>query len=124
VPIPWQKRRKQDQFVSEANAELSALQADYHERVNALRAEVATLHAELERTRAQLALFVKAILPQGSASLTSATASFQVGRVDFLTVLESQTTLYNYETAYYRALTDFARRLAELEAIVGKEILP
>ena len=124
VPIPWQKRRRQDQFVSEANAELSALQADYHERVNALRAQVATLHAELERTRAQLALFVKSILPQGSASLTSAIASFQVGRVDFLTVLESQTTLYNYESAYYRALTDFATRLAELEAIAGKEILP
>jgi outer membrane protein TolC len=69
-------------------------------------------------------LFVKAILPQGSAMLTSASANFQVGRADFRTVLENQATLYGYEIAYHRDLTDFATNLAELEAVVGKEILP
>ncbi len=66
---------------------------------------------------------MKSIIPQGRAALESATSSFQVGRVDFLTLLENQATLYNYETAYYRSLTTFAARLADLERIVGKEIL-
>ena len=124
VAVPWQKGQRQDAFVTEADAELSALQAEHHEKLNELHARVAELHAELERERAQLALFVNSILPQGSASLSSATASFQVGRVDFLTVLENQSTLYSYETAYFRGLSDFAAKLAELEALVGKEILP
>jgi cobalt-zinc-cadmium efflux system outer membrane protein len=123
IPIPLRKGQRQDLLVKEAQAELSALQAEHHERANEIRAAVASAYADLERDRAQLALYVKSIIPQGRAALESATASFQVGRVDFLTLLENQTTLYNYETAYYDALTRFTERLAELERTVGEEIL-
>lgn len=124
VPVPLQKGRKQDQQVTEARGELAALQADHDAMVNEIRADVAEQHALLERGRAQLALFVKAVIPQGRAALESATSAYQVGRADFLTLLENQTTLYNYETAYFRALADFAIDLAELERIVGAEVLP
>ena len=123
IPLPIHKGRKQDQLVTGARAELAALEAEHNAKRNELRAEVARLHAELERQRAQLALYVKAIIPQGRASLTSATASYQVGRVEFLTVLDNQATLFNYETEYFRTLTDFATTLAELERVVGKEIV-
>jgi outer membrane protein TolC len=123
IPIPLQRGRRQDQLAVEARAELAALGAEHHDRVNTLRAEVARLHAELERDRAQLALYVKAILPQGRAALTSATAGYQVGRADFLTVLDSQATLFNYEMNYFRVLSDFAKTLAELERVVGEEIV-
>lgn len=123
IPIPLRKGQRQDLLAKEAEAELSALQAEHHERANEIRSAVASAYADMERDRAQLALYVKSIIPQGRAALESATASFQVGRVDFLTLLENQTTLYNYETAYYGALTRFAERLAELERTVGEEIL-
>lgn len=123
VPLPVFRGRKQDQLVAEANAQLAALQAERAQRQNAVRADVARLVSELERSRAQLALYVRALLPQARASLTSATASYQVGRVEFLTVLDNQATVFNYETEYFRALSDFAKNLAELERVVGKEIL-
>ena len=123
IPLPLRKGQRQDLQVKEAEAELSALRAEHHERANEIRTAVAAAYADLERDRAQLALYVKSIIPQGRAALESATASFQVGRVDFLTLLENQTTLYNYETAYYDALTRFAERLAGLERTIGKEIL-
>jgi outer membrane protein TolC len=123
IPIALRKGQRQDLLVKEAEAELSALQAERHERANEIRASVASAYADMERDRAQLALYVKSIIPQGRAALESATVSFQVGRVDFLTLLENQTTLYNYETAYYDALTRFTERLAELERTVGEEIL-
>ncbi|MGI9188739.1 MAG: TolC family protein [Longimicrobiaceae bacterium] len=124
VPLPLQKGRKQDLRVKEATADLAALEAERAARANEIRAEVARDYADLERDRAQLALFVMSIIPQGRAALESATAGFQVGRVDFLTLLDNQATLYGYETAYHQALSDFARRLAELERTVGGEILP
>ena len=124
VPIPWQKGHKQAALATSARAELSALEADHHDRTNTLRARVAELYAEIERARAQLALYVKAIVPQGRAALTSAMASYQVGRADLPALLESHATLLSYEIAYWRVLSDFAARLAELEAMVGKEILP
>lgn len=123
MPIPLQRGRKQDQLVAEADAQLAALEAEHHKFANTLRAEVARLHAELERHRAQLGLYVKAILPQGRAALTSATAGYQVGRADFLTLLDAQATLFHYETTYFRVLSDFAKTLAELELVVGEEVV-
>jgi outer membrane protein TolC len=123
VPIPLQKGRKQEAYVAGERADLAGLEAEHHAQVNELRAEVARLYSEAERQRAQLALYVKAIIPQGRAALASATSSYQVGRTEFLTVLDNQATLFNYETEYFRALTDFAKTLAELERLVGKEVL-
>ena len=124
VPLPVFRGRKQDQLVADANAQLAALHAEHEAKANEIRAEVARLVADIERSRAQLALYVKALLPQARATLTSATASYQVGRIEFLTVLDDQATVFNYETEYYRALSDFAKNVAELERVVGKEILP
>ncbi|HUP19891.1 MAG TPA: TolC family protein, partial [Gemmatimonadota bacterium] len=124
VPLPVNRGGRQDQEVAEAQSELAAMQANHHAMVNRIRADIAEGYADLERARAQLALFARSIIPQGRAALESATAAFQVGRADFLTLLENQTTLYDYEIAYYRALTDFASSLAELERTVGGEVLP
>jgi outer membrane protein TolC len=123
VPIPLFKGRKQDSQVAESNAQLAALVAERQAKENAARSDVARLVSELEGERTRLALSVKAILPQSRAALTSALASYQVGRVEFLTVLEDQATVFSYETDYYRALSDFATKLADLERIVGEEVL-
>jgi cobalt-zinc-cadmium efflux system outer membrane protein len=123
LPVPLQRRSKQDELVADADAELAALEAEHHVKINALHAEVARLVSELERERTQLALATKATLPLGRAALASATSSYQVGKVEFLTVLDGQATLFTYETDYFRALSDFAKNLAELERVVGKEIL-
>lgn len=124
IPLPINRRRRQDAGVAEARAGLAAAEAGLHEARNAVRLQVARLHAELERDRTQLALYVGSILPQARASLESATAGFQVGRVDLLALLDTQATLYGYEAAYHRLLSDFARGLAELERVVGAEVVP
>ena len=123
IPLPVNRRRRQDLEVTAARAELAGAESALHESRNRIRLEVARLNSELEGDRAQLALYVRSILPQANASLTSATAGYQVGRNDLLTLLDNQTTLYNYEAAYHRLITDFAQTLAQLERVVGREIL-
>jgi outer membrane protein TolC len=123
IPIPLQKGRKQDAEVAVATAELAALEAEHHEMVNALDAEIAKQVSELEHARTQLALSKRAILPQAQATFASSTASYQVGRLDFAAVLDAQASVFNGETAYYRSLTDFAKILAELERTVGAGVL-
>ena len=124
VPLPLNRRRRQDQEAAAARAELAAAEAGLHEVRNQVRLDVAQLHSELERARTQLAIYTSGILPQARASLESATASYQVGRVDLLAVMDAQATLFNYETQYHRLLSDFARQLAELEQVVGREVVP
>lgn len=123
VPLPINRARRQRQGVVEAAAELNAEEAGHHEMRNRISLDVARLHSELERDRAQLALYVGSILPQARAALQSATGSYQVGRTDLLALLQIQATVFNYETQYHRLLTDFAQKLSELETVVGKEIL-
>lgn len=124
IPLRLQKSSKQDQAVAEQVAELSALQAEFAADVNIVRGRVATLLSELERNRTQLALYVKAILPLSRGGVTSALASFQSGRTSLLAVLDLQNTVFTYETAYYRSLSDFAKELAELEQVTGTQVLP
>lgn len=124
IPLPIHKRARQDQELEAARAELSAMESDRRAKINSVRAQVARLVSALERGRTQLAIYTKAILPQGGAAATAALASYQSGKADLLTALDNQNTLFTYETEYYRSLSDFAKNLAELEQIVGSEILP
>ncbi|MBW3571865.1 MAG: TolC family protein [Gemmatimonadetes bacterium] len=124
VPLPVRRGRRQDEGVAEARAELAAAEAARHQARNAVRLEAARLHSELERDRTQLALYVGSIIPQARAALESAAAGFQVGRVELMALLDAQAALFTYETEYHRLLADFARTLAELERVVGKEIAP
>lgn len=99
------------------------MEADRRAQVNSIRSNIARIVSDLERERTQLALYVKAILPEGSAAATSSLASYQSGKADLLSVLTNQNTLFTYQTAYYRALADFAKSLAELEQVVGSGVL-
>ena len=45
-------------------------------------------------------------------------------RHESLTLLDLQNTVFTTETAYFRALSDFAKAVAELEQIVGSEVIP
>ena len=102
---------------------MRALEAEHMVALNELRAKLARLDGALERDRAQLALYARSILPQARASLASANAGYQAGRVEFATLIDAQALLFNYETDYYRTLTDFAKTLAELEEQTGMELI-
>jgi len=123
LPLPVRRGQRQHQQMAEASAELTALEAEHHASVVALRADVARLVGDAERARTQLALAKKAVLPQGQAAVAAAAAAYQAGRTDLRPVLEARAALLAYETAYYRALSDFAKAVAALEQVVGAEVL-
>lgn len=123
IPLRLQRGRKQGQQAVEAGAELTALQAERAADVNRVRERIASLTANAERARTELALSRKGILPQARGLVASATASYEVGRLDLPVVLDAQAELFNEETAYARALMDFATALAELESVVGAEVV-
>jgi len=71
----------------------------------------------VERTQ----LFQTEIIPQARQTVDAMLAGYQVGKVDFLNLVRSQTTLYNYETQYWKALSMANQALARLTAAVGEE---
>lgn len=123
IPIPLQRGRKQDAEAAAAHAELDALEAGHRAAVDALRSELAAAVSDVERSRTQIALTTTAIIPQARATLASATAGYQSGRVTFTSVIDAQVSLFAIETAYWQSLTDFAKAVATLRRTVGVEVL-
>ena len=123
VPLPFQRARKQTQLASAAKLELEAHEADHHAEITELRREVARLTSVLERSRAQLALSRRSVLPQTSAATESATASYRAGRGEFVALLTALRSAYAAESQYVRSLQEFAVTLAALEELAGGEVL-
>ena len=45
-----------------------------------------------------------------------------MAKIDFLTLLDSQITLFNHELQFQKIMTDYEIDLAELEVAVGKRL--
>jgi outer membrane protein TolC len=123
VPLPIFQGRKQDRLAAAGEAEAQGAEASHRALVNDVNARLAALRAALLRTRDRIALFRDAILPQSRAALESAVAGYPVAKVDFLTLLDDQATVFRNDLEYRRLLADFGRDLAELERTVGTEVV-
>jgi outer membrane protein TolC len=93
--------------------------ADMRARVDA---RIGELLAELERSRRLIALYQGEVLPQGEANVESAFSSYRVGSVDFMTLVDAQMTVNEYEQEYYALLAGYGAGIAELEMAVGREL--
>jgi len=69
-----------------------------------------------------LTLYAKGIVPQSTLALESALAAYQVGSVDFLSLMTNFTTVLDYEVSYYLELANYQKALARLEEITGLEL--
>lgn len=67
-------------------------------------------------------LYSTEIIPLAELQVGSAMSAYRVGKVDFLTPLESQMSLFRYELEYHQAITEYERSLANLEAAVGEKV--
>ena len=68
-------------------------------------------------------LYQTGIIPQSTLSLESAISGYQVGNIDFLTLLNNLITLFNFELEYYKQLTEYQKALARIEEIAAIELI-
>ena len=119
--LPVHRERRQA-AVAESNAEISMASEELNSLKNSINSGVSDLLAQLERRKKLAELYKTGIIPQAEQSLESATISYRVNKVDFLSLLDSRLTLFNYEREYYDSIADYQLKRAQLEALVGKEL--
>jgi outer membrane protein, heavy metal efflux system len=118
--IPIFYKSKQDRKVAETVADLKNAEAQYQTMKNEILFMVADMAAMTHQRERQYELYNTGIVPQASLQVNSAMSAYRVGKVDFLTLLDSQMTLNRYEIEYYQAITEYEKSVANLEAAVGK----
>lgn len=121
MSLPLRTGQRQDKALDQRNAELLAQRYTLSEQEIGIAADVAAARADYERNREQARLLKDGILPQASQTVASMLAAYQVGKVDFLNLARSQSTLYDYETRYWQSVSEAQAALARLIATVGEE---
>jgi outer membrane protein TolC len=122
VNIPVFYKSKQRQGVLQASEELVNAEKEQASRLNEVRFEIKQQYLSAKASEQLLSLYTKAVVPQSSLALESSMAAYQVGNVDFLSLLANFTTLWSYETDYYRQLADYQIALASIEALTGCDV--
>ena len=121
--IPWLfTKTKYDAQVREAEAQIGASKATLLTIRNRSLFEVADLLVKIQTAERQAILYQTSVLPLAEQTLQAATVGYQTGKVDFLTLLESQRTLRDVELGLYQALVAFQQKRAELELALGMEL--
>jgi cobalt-zinc-cadmium efflux system outer membrane protein len=119
--VPLFASSKQDQLVAQRRAESAARERALAETRNRVQAEIATAVAGYVQARDEYSLLETGILPQTRQAVESMLAGYQVSKVDFLTLIRTQVTLYDYELQRWRAQSKAQQALAMLSAAVGRE---
>jgi len=93
-------------------------QAQRNELSSKLRQQVANAEQSLKSAR----LYETGVLPQARLAVESSLAAYRVNRVDFLTLLDNQMTVLNYEVSYASVLSNYNKALAEIDLLTGKTL--
>ena len=119
INLPIWGEEKIDPRIAEARAmrdqAMSLYQAQQYEVFAKLRQQTAV--AEQSRRSAQL--YDTAILPQAALAVESALAAYRVSRVDLLTLLDSQMSLFNFGIGRAAAVVNLNKALAEVDLLTG-----
>jgi outer membrane protein TolC len=122
VKIPLWYKEKEDRKVAEDEANVRKARAEYSALKNDIFLRIKSLLAEIDSHEKRAELLNSGLIPQSRLSLDSALSAYRVNKVNFLTLVNSQLTLYNYELDYNRVITEHEIKLAELESVVGQRI--
>lgn len=119
--LPLYTHNKQDRAVDQRNAEWIQQKHRLKDQRNQVSSQVQQATTDYLRAGERAQLFKQQILPQATQTVDTMLAGYQVGKVDFLSLLRSQTTLYDYKTQYWKAFSSANQALARLIAAVGEE---
>ena len=121
IKIPLYADSKQSKAVKQRSIEYQQNRYALLDQKNQVRSEISASATDYERAKSQLLLLENGILPQARQTVQSMLAGYQVSQVDFLNLVRSQITLFNYELQYWKALAEAKQSLSRLTAAVGKE---
>jgi cobalt-zinc-cadmium efflux system outer membrane protein len=112
----YQMREETNAMRAMAAAELAAMRA---ETLGAIGEADASLHRSMRLAE----LYRTTVLPQAEATVNSSLASYRVGSVNFMTLLDAQMTLNRYRQELFTLEAEQGKAWAELEMLTGRVLV-
>ncbi|MEE8417102.1 MAG: TolC family protein [candidate division Zixibacteria bacterium] len=120
--IPLWAGWKQKNIISSAKANLRQSEYSRSDLRNRLTFELEKYLLEYRRNRSKYTLYGQSLIPQTQATLESARAAYQVGKLEFLDVIIAQMELFNAELELQRSLADALKALAEIDRLTADAV--
>ena len=122
INLPVWREARRDPQVAEAIAMRDQAMDMYQAQLNELSSKMRQQVANAEQSLKSARLYETGILPLARLAVESSLAAYRVNRIDFLTLLDSQMTVLNYEVSYASALSSYNKALAEIDLLTGKTL--
>jgi len=119
LPIWWDKISA---GVREAKFRHIAAVTQRADEANRLVAAVKGAAYHCRDAQAKLDLYRRVLIPKAEESLKVTEAAFRSGKADFGDLIDAQRVRLEFQLTRERALADRAKRLAELEMLVGRDL--
>ena len=112
-------RKRLDSTVRSAEARVVSTSRKYDSLRDVTLEQVTDLFAKAKSQSDLLQLFDQDILPKARQTLEVSSRAYNVGEVDFLTLIDNWRQVLRYEVSYHRLEASLRQTLAELERVVG-----
>ncbi len=119
INLPLNYGGKVDAKVEEAKYNQEVFKNKFETSIQLLRKAFGSITSKLKELSEREKLFEEGLIPQAEQSLKAALASYQVGDVDFLNVIDSQNRLYQIEIMLYKIRSNYQKTVANLEFLSG-----
>jgi cobalt-zinc-cadmium efflux system outer membrane protein len=123
ISLPLNYGGKVSSKVEESEAMQNMYDEQYNLSLQMLNGNFGTAISKLNSLKVRIKLTEDAQLPQAQKTFSSTLSSYQVGQVDFINVIDSQSKLYQVETNFYRLKTDYLKEVEELKFLTGSNKL-
>lgn len=108
--------------IAESKAALKAAQQAHKDKEQELIARLARVHYQLRDAFRQSQLYDRALIPKAIQTLNATKSGYEAAKVDFLSLIDAQRVLLNFQLIYYRQNAYFLQRYAELQMLLGEQI--
>jgi len=119
LPI-WTDSYKAAQL--QARAQMRSRSAKKVQSQNDLVAQLEKALYEFEDSARKVELYEGILIPKAKEMLEVSEVAYRAGTIDFLSLIDAQQTLLEFELSYERAVTTNVQKLAQLEMLIGEDL--
>lgn len=122
ISLPLNYGGKYSAQIEEAQHMQSLYKEQYSASIQSLNQSFGNISAKLDELQIRNKLISETLLPQAQQAFQASLADYQVGRIDFVNVINAETDILKIKTDLLKIKTEYAKNVTILEFLVGKEI--
>lgn len=122
ITLPLGYGNKYSSQVEEAQYLQILYKNQYSSSVQALNKSFGKIVAKLDELNKRDKLIDETLLPQAEQSLQASLADYQVGRIDFVNVMNAENDILKIKTDLLKIRTEYSKNVAQIEFLSGTKL--